>query len=225
MTPLLAVHVLAGGVGLLSGAAALAARKGGRAHRASGKVFLAAMATMAAAAAALSVGLPDWANLPGALFALYLVATGWATVARPGGWGRPFDLAALALALGVAALAGAFALRAAADPGGLFAGKPAPLYGVFAGLATFAAAMDLRRLLRGPAAGPPRLARHVWRLCTALFFASGSFFMGQQKVMPEALRGSPALLALALAPLALMALWLVRVRLGRRFGGVVPLAS
>jgi hypothetical protein len=34
--------------------------------------------------------------------------------------------------------------------------------------------------------------------------------------MPEAVRGSPILLVLGLAPLAFMLFWLVRVRLGKR---------
>jgi hypothetical protein len=74
------------------------------------------------------------------------------------------------------------------------------------------AALDLRMILRGGISGPPRLARHIWRMCTALFVATGSFFIGQPQVFPAALRGSPILFSLGLAPLGFMIFWLFRVR-------------
>ncbi|MDB5452392.1 MAG: hypothetical protein JWO33_970, partial [Caulobacteraceae bacterium] len=45
--------------------------------------------------------------------------------------------------------------------------------------------------------------------------ATGSLFLGQQQVFPEPLRGSPILMVAALAPLAAMVFWLLRVRLAR----------
>jgi hypothetical protein len=62
-----------------------------------------------------------------------------------------------------------------------------------------------------------RIARHLWRMCFAFFFAAGSFFLGQQKVMPPWMHGAWYLYVLALFPLAAMAFWLIRVRIGRRF--------
>lgn len=72
-------------------------------------------------------------------------------------------------------------------------------------------------ILRGGISGAPRIARHLWRMCLALFIATGSFFFGQQKVMPEFVRGTPILLALAIAPLVLMIFWLIRVRFSKTF--------
>jgi hypothetical protein len=88
-------------------------------------------------------------------------------------------------------------------------------YFVFASFAAFGAALDLRMILRGGISGAPRIARHLWRMCFALFFATSFFFIGQQKVMPASVRGSPWLFIPALAPLALMVFWLVRVRFTR----------
>jgi uncharacterized membrane protein len=48
--PLLILHILAGSIGLLSGTVAMAVRKGGNLHRASGNVFTIAMLTLAASA-------------------------------------------------------------------------------------------------------------------------------------------------------------------------------
>jgi uncharacterized membrane protein len=48
MSALLIAHVVMGGLGLISGAAALSVRKGERLHRAFGTVFFLAMLVMAA---------------------------------------------------------------------------------------------------------------------------------------------------------------------------------
>jgi hypothetical protein len=66
---------------------------------------------------------------------------------------------------------------------------------------------------RGGISGARRIARHLWRMCLALFSAAGSFFIGQQKVMPAFMHGSPILLALGISPLFVMVFWLIRVRL------------
>lgn len=60
-----------------------------------------------------------------------------------------------------------------------------------------------------------RLSRHLWRMCFALFVATGSFFIGQQDVMPAVVRGSPFLFVLGFAPLGIMLFWLVRIRLAK----------
>jgi hypothetical protein len=52
-------------------------------------------------------------------------------------------------------------------------------------------------------------------MCFAFFIATGSFFLGQQDVLPRAVRGSPILFLLAFAPFAIMAFWLVRLRFGK----------
>lgn len=47
---LLTIHIVAGIMGILSGTAALSFRKGSRRHALAGKIFVASMLTMAAAA-------------------------------------------------------------------------------------------------------------------------------------------------------------------------------
>ena len=68
-------------------------------------------------------------------------------------------------------------------------------------------------LVRGTLSPRQRVARHLWRMCFAFFIATGSFFLGQQDVMPQAVRGSPILFVLAFAPFAIMIFWLVRIRM------------
>ena len=73
----------------------------------------------------------------------------------------------------------------------------------------------LRVIRRGGVTGAARLARHLWRMCFALFVASGSLFLGQPQVFPAPLRNSPLLIGMAVAPLGFLIFWIIRVRLKR----------
>ena len=225
---ILFVHIAGGTVGLLAGGAALATRKGSKTHRLAGNLFFVSMLFMAAVGAGVSPflsaadGAPRWFDALAGAFALYLVATGWATVRRrPGSTGR-FEIAACLSAVLAAAAAVLLGARAAASPGSALAGYGPEGYYVFASLFALAASLDLRVLRAGGIFGTQRIARHVWRLCTALFVAAGAFFFGQQQVMPEFLQGSPLLSVPPFATLALMVFWLVRLRLGPRRRGRRP---
>jgi hypothetical protein len=78
------------------------------------------------------------------------------------------------------------------------------------------------QVIKGGLTGAARIARHLWRMCFAFFFAAGSFFLGQQKVMPVWMHGAWYLHVLGLAPLVFMAFWLVRVRTTKRFKQPTP---
>lgn len=216
MPPLVMLHIAAGGVGIVSGFVALGAAKGGPAHRKVGTVFCVAMLTMAGLAAMLAALGGQKFNTIAGTFTVYLVTTAWTTVRR-GEAPRRIDLAAMVVAFAVATAGFVLGGLAAASPYGLEDGDPSSgrepgLYFAFAILATLAGALDLRALRSGGLTGAPRLARHLWRMCLALFIAAGSFFLGQADEIPQALRG-PHLMIPPLAALALMAFWLVRVRL------------
>jgi hypothetical protein len=71
---------------------------------------------------------------------------------------------------------------------------------------------DLRVRRAGGVRGVPRLRRHLWRMCVALFIAAASFFLGQADEIPERLRVFPVLFVLGFAPLLAMAYWLWRIR-------------
>ena len=92
-----------------------------------------------------------------------------------------------------------------------------PVY-AFAVIGTLAAGRDLVMLRRGGITGVDRTARHLWRMSAAFFIATGSFCYRQAHVLPAAVRQSAIPMVLGLAPLALMAFWLVRVRIPRRRG-------
>ena len=218
MSPILILHIAAGSLAILSGFAALAVAKGTRLHRAFGTVFVAAMLAMSAMGIYLAAFVPPLApgsTPPRASMAVgaltfYLVATGWMTVRRGAGRTGLPEKVALAAVLAVIAVLLTLGMQAALGPR-----PPGTLvapYFVFAGFGAFAAACDLKVILRGGISGVPRIARHLWRMCFGLFFASAFFFIGQQKVMPAALHRSPLLLVPAVAPLVLLLFWLIRVR-------------
>ncbi|HET7062641.1 MAG TPA: hypothetical protein VFI49_00085 [Rudaea sp.] len=220
-TLFLILHVAAGCAAILAGAAALSVAKGERLHRKFGTAFLVAMLVMGAFATVLSV-LRQPGTILGSIFAMYLVASAWATVKRPEGTLGRFEKFALLVAVGCAAGELILGLLASRSPNGRFLGYPFPLYFVLGSIVTLAAIGDWRMILRGGISGASRIARHLWRMCFALFFATGSFFIGQQKVMPAFMHGSLVLVVLGVAPLVLMIFWLWRVRrtTARRKGGV-----
>ena len=174
-------------------------------------LFVYAMLTMTATGAALAVGqqVAVSINVPAALLAGYLVFTGLTTVRAPAARSRSVDRALMlgAAVLGLSSIASG--VEAAAS-GGRRGGMAFPLF-LFGTVSLLASAGDLR-MLRSGLPGSRRLARHLWRMCFALWIAAASFFLGQADEFPEALR-IPGLLALpVIAVLAAMFYWLRRVR-------------
>lgn len=215
-----AVHVIGGGIGIVTGFAALAVRKGGAAHRKIGTVFFIAMLSMAGVAAVLATMGQQRVNALAGIFTLYLIGTAWTVVRQPPGRFSGFERWAPFGALAIAAAAMGFGLRAA-SPTGLQDGDPtsgnAPdIYFAIAGLAAWSAVLDLRVIQQGGVSGPRRVARHLWRMCLALFVAAGSFFFGQADEIPRSLQG-PHLGIPPVAALGALVFWLAKVRWdGRR---------
>jgi hypothetical protein len=212
----LALHIGGGSIAILSGYGAVSVRKGSPLHLRFGKVFVVAMLVMAAFGTVLSIPIRQPGNIGGGILAAYLVLTGWMTVRQePGtiGW---FEKTAALVPLSVSALFLLWGVRSTMNGGHLY-GYGSPLYYTFSLFAGLFALVDLRMVWRGGVSGAARIARHLWRMCVGLFFAAGSFFLGQQKVMPQFMHGSPVLWVLALAPLGFMIFWLIRVRRGHRF--------
>jgi hypothetical protein len=206
---LLAAHIAGGSLGIVSGGVALLAPKGQRVHRAAGKVFLVSMLAMTGVAAVVApfTNAPSIGNAVMGAFTFYLVATAFATVRRPAGRIGRFEVGAFVAVLGLVAIGLLGVARPAGDSGA--AGSA-----VFALIAGIAASGDYRVIKSGGVAGPARIRRHLWRMCLALFVATGSGFLGQMDEIPEPLRG-PHLFVLAFAPLAAMAFWMFRVRSAR----------
>ena len=219
MSTLLIIHITGASVAILSGAGALWSRKGERVHRAFGALFVIAMLIMAGTASYMAFRLDQTGSMFAGLLVFYFVATAWITVRRKENTIGKFEYAAMVMALILAGLSVYGGLRdlgappGALGPGGVpknTAGFAATVLGTALALA---ALLDLKVIIKGGIAGAARIARHLWRMLLAFFIATGSFFIGQQKIMPEwILQARPLLFALGFAPLAFLVFWLIRVR-------------
>jgi hypothetical protein len=208
------VHIGCGTVGLVSGTVAAFAPKGERLHRIAGPTFFVSMLVMATFAAWLAIVIPgQMSNLLGAILTFYLVATGWLTVRRKQrSVGRAEKLAlAASLCIGV----GLGGLSIAAAAGAVPGVKGQLLFATYlvTGIAAVAAMGDARLVLQGGIAGPARVARHLWRMLTALFLSFGSGFgNGLARLLPGPFHIPPIFLAPMLLPLGLLIFWMIRVR-------------
>lgn len=213
--PIVILHIAGGSAGLLSGAAAMLARKGGAVHRKAGSVFVAAMLLMSTTGAAIAMAAPNRITATMGVFTFYLVLTSWATARGDGRAGR-FERIALAAACMIVAAYMLFGIQAALSRDGRIDGLPGLVAFVFGTVAALAAAFDFSFVRRGALTGKQRVGRHLWRMCFAMLIAAMSFFLGQQKVMPAIIRGSPFLFLPPLAVLAAMLFWAVRTRFPSR---------
>lgn len=217
--PPVMAHVVGGLVGIVSGFAALAVRKGGGLHRQIGTVFFVSMVIMAGFAAVMAALGAQRLNTLAGLFTLYLVTTAWAVVQRAPRTTGGFEVGAMGAA-GLIAFAGlAIGVQAATvgvQDGDPSSGDAPTLYFAFAVLGLLAATLDLRVIRAGGLSGRPRLARHLWRMCLALFVAAGSFFFGQADEIPAQFQG-PHLMIPPFAALGALAFWMIRVRFPARF--------
>ena len=223
MQTTLLVHILAGGLGLVSGYVALSVTKGASLHRRSGLLFVCVMSTMAITGMLISAvqGVAPAINIPSASLTFYLVITSLTTVRPPGRYSRSVDIAGLVMAMAIAVGCFGLGVNAITD-GGREAGLAYPLF-LFGGVALLASAGDRRVMRSGGLRGRARLKRHLWRMCFALFIASIAFFLGQGRV-PEAL-SHPAFRATGvLLPIGAMSYWVWRLRFRAvpRAPGIVP---
>lgn len=102
-SPVLLAHICAGTLGLLSGTAAIAFRKGSPRHMLAGKIFVVSMLIMAVGAVYVAIERNQPHNIGGGILTFYLILTAWLTARRPPGKTSRFDWLAMLvpLALGV----------------------------------------------------------------------------------------------------------------------------
>ena len=236
-SPTLLVHILGGSVGLLSGTAAVIFRKGSRGHILAGRVFVASMLTMSAAATYLAIVKNQPSNIGGGIITFYLIGTAWLTARRRDGAASRYDCALMLIPLTIGILTWRTGINILRSGHTSQVGVPVGMTFFMGSICLLAAAGDIRMLLRGSIAGTQRLARHLWRMCYGLFIASGSFFLGGNnrplrllssvgigQHLPAGLFNLSLYLVLTVAPLFLLIFWLFRVRLSKRYKPAVPAA-
>lgn len=208
---LLPVHIIAGSIAIIAGFISVFALKGAKIHRKSGMIFAYSMLVLSITGAVIATLKHQPANIIGGSLAFYVVITAVLTVRPRDRGSRWIDAGALLIGVSVGGFAMKTGLDALNTPTGTLNGVPAGMMFFFGAVALLAAVGDLRVLLVGRLQGAQRIARHLWRMCFSLFVASGSFFLGQAKVIPKPIRILPLLAIPALLPLVLLLYWLARV--------------
>ena len=205
---LLYLHIGGGFVGLIAGFFASISKKGGRMHRLSGKVFLPAMFITYLIGAGVAPFLPlgQRPNFVAGILALYLLLSGVAAARRRSFRAGLPETAGLLIALTVVAMGITFMVMGARSETGTVDGSPPEAFVLFVFFGSLAAIGEIRILVARTLTNTSRILRHLWRMCASFFFASGSLFLGQPQVFPDAFNESPWPFVLAFFPLV-VALW------------------
>ena len=215
------IHVLAGTLGLLTGYAALYASKGSPAHRRIGMTFVYTMLVMCLFGMFIAIGrgVAPEINIPAAVITAYLIITAVTTV-RPGFAGdRAMHLGLMLTAFGIGIADSRFAIEAISN-GGMRNGMPAFPFVMFGTVAFLGVAGDVRVLRSGARTGTSRIARHLWRMCFALFLAALSASFQFSRMVPQSLR-IPVMVIPMLVALGCMFYWLWRVRFRKSLHGLM----
>ncbi|WP_300545142.1 DUF2306 domain-containing protein [Maricaulis sp.] len=215
---LLYTHIAGGAIGLLAGAAAILTPKGRPLHRAAGRIFFYAMfaSFLVAAVVAPFLEAGQRPNTIAGILSLYLLLTSWLAARSNGAATGRREAVSAIIALLVAGGGVWFMIEASQAASGTIGQTPPEAFIVFTAFGLAGAAGDLGMMLRRRMTGPARIVRHLWRMCAALFIAAGSFFLGQEQLLPDAIRGTVWQFAPVFFPLAAIAVWSVLARLPRR---------
>jgi hypothetical protein len=210
-TALLALHILGGSVGVITGFASLFVGKGSTLHRRAGQVFVGAMVTMGLTGAIMG-------NVVGGLLASYLVVTAFTTL-------RPISRrAGIALMLAAATMGSLMLIdgvNTIAQGKTSKDGVPVAMTLFLTTIMFIAVAGDFRLLRAGGVIrGSQRIVRHLWRMCFSLFIASGSFFTIRKRVaviLPEPFLDFRIRLIPVVLPLLAIGYWVWRIKFRKRF--------
>jgi uncharacterized membrane protein len=208
---LLPIHIIAGSIAIIAGFISVFAVKGLKLHRKSGMIFVYSMVVLSLTGVVIALVKNQPTSVIGGSLAFYMVTTAFLTVRPHDQRFRWLDAAAFVVAVAV----GASAIKIGLDMRNAHTGQSnsvaAGMLFFFAAIVLLAALGDIRVMVRGALKGRQRIARHLWRMCFALFVASGSFFLGQAQVFPKPVRILPLLAIPAFLPLVLLLYWLARV--------------
>jgi len=207
-----APHIIGGSIALIAGAVALYATKGANLHRKSGMIFVYSMLLMTATGAVIAAVKPVRLSVIAGVLTFYLVVTALRTVrtrtAEKLHW---FDIAAASTAMLTGLYGIALGVGGWGSASGKIDGLPVPAHFMLGAVAIIASLLDVRMMLAGGVSGKHRIARHLWRMCFAMYVATSAFFLGQAKLFPEPFRNVALLAIPVVIVLVMLVYWLVRV--------------
>ncbi|MDA7737930.1 DUF2306 domain-containing protein [bacterium] len=207
---LLYLHIIGGGLGMVFGTLAILSRKGQSIHRLAGKGFFVSMLVCYGVGAGVAPFLNEGQrpNFVAAVLALYLLITAWLAAKRPNPTIGRIEYLGLLVAVSIVILGLVFMRQGVMDPSGTVDGSPPQAFIMFVLIGGIAVLEDFRVIWRRSLNGIARISRHLWRMCMSLFIAMASFFLGQQQILPEAMRGTFWQFGPVLFPLIATVIWL-----------------
>lgn len=211
------VHIAAGTVGLLSGAAAMALRKGSKWHIKAGNAYFISMLIMSSIGAYGAYFVPEMISVIVASLTFYLVTTAWLTFRSSEKKISLVLFASATVAILIAAAGYYFGFEALMSKTGTKDGFPYGIYLFFGSVALLAGLLDIRVIIRGGIFGKQRILRHLWRMCFSLLIATASLFLGQPQIFPESIRKPEILMIPVLLVLVALAFWLLRIMVSKGF--------
>lgn len=140
-------------------------------HRQSGMIFVYAMLVLSASGAIMAALMPERVSVIAGLLTFHLVTTALLTVRRRGQALRWIEVGVMLFGLIVGLLGITFGLQGL--NAGTIGGPPPGLGFFFGAVALLAAFGDARMLLSRSIPWAQRIARHLWRMCFALWIAPG----------------------------------------------------
>lgn len=218
MGTILALHIVCGGLGMLSGVTALLSPKGARLHVRCGIAFWYLMSAMALSGILLAILHPRPVFILIAVLSIYLVNTGRNALTRSGG---KVDRSTriwfgVALACCVSGLGfGSWSIASGAER---FGDPPVLFFGVAFDALIFSV-LDWRLIRSGRATGKSRVIDHLWRMVAALLFASFALFVANPRIFPSWFTETGLNFLPSLTLLVLLAYWIVSVRSRKPIGG------
>ncbi len=211
---LMTAHVGLGTLAVLTGAMALAVRKGGKTHIGAGRVFVLTMGLASLFGALLGLIKIDsfYITFHAGILGLTLIISSWLTIRKPQ-LGKMSVIISLINGINFLALIGV-GLYSLSLPQSTWLGFHGADYLFLSAMAGIVVLCDFSLLFRKPLTGKHRIARHLWRMCLGFFIAAGSAFTGPgASAFPESVQNSGILSVPELIILIAMLFWLARTLL------------
>ncbi|MDK1311379.1 hypothetical protein [Pseudoalteromonas ardens] len=210
-------HIITGSVAIAAGATAIAVAKGKSLHTLAGTWFVFTMLIMAVSGTVIAILQPMIITAIAGTFTTYLVLSGWLAVkSAPNTKGR-FDYTLPVCSLLIVIACVYFSNQAGTSQAEIKHGISAYDYYFFALLAALSFIGDMRLVYAQGLASTPRLMRHLWRMCFALFISVGSFVsQGAAKILPQSLVDSGVLELPGLVILLMIVYWRLKLSFGSK---------